>query len=198
MIIAEINEECVMNSKKEEIHGYLPDETPSLGKLLVFALQQVLVMFPATVTVAMLTGFHISTTIFASGFATLCFLLVTRGKIPLYYGSSFSYIAAICTITGVKTFNEIAPDTLISQAQFGIIFSGIVSIIAGLIVSRFGMEIVERILPPTITGSIALVIGITLASTAMTQAAAFDEGVWSDKAWVVAGITLLSTILFSV
>jgi len=190
-----------MQKEKNTVVGYLPDETPSLGKLLAFAFQQILVMFPATVTVAILTGFHISTTIFASGFATLCFLLVTRGKIPLYYGSSFSYIAAISSITGLSAgAGHVVEDALISQAQFGIICSGLVSIVAGLIVSRFGMAVIEKVLPPTVTGSIALVIGITLAGTAMTQAATngnMDTGV-SDRAWVVAAITLLATILFSV
>ena len=180
--------------------GYLPDEKPSLGKLIIFAFQQVLVMFPATVTVALLTGFHVSTTIFASGFATLCFLLVTRGKIPLYYGSSFSYIAAIVGITGA-TFGQTVSDALISQAQFGIICSGLVSIIAGLVVSRFGMKSIEKVLPPTITGSIALVIGISLAGTAMTQAVGYSNGVLSDAAnnmWIVALVTLVATLLFSV
>ena len=79
--------------------GLLPDEAPGLGKLLLFALQQFIVMFPATVLVALLTGFHVSTTVFASGLATLSFVLVTGGKIPLYYGSSFSYLAAIMSIT---------------------------------------------------------------------------------------------------
>ena len=174
--------------------GYLPDETPSFGKLLAFAFQQVLVMFPATVTVALLTGFHVSTTIFASGVATICFLLITKGKIPLYYGSSFSYIAAICGITGAS-YGVIAPDALISQAQFGIICSGLVSIIAGLIVSRFGMEVIEKVLPPTVTGSIALVIGISLAGNAVTGAV--GDGT-SNAMWIVALVTLLATVLFSV
>ena len=194
-----------MEKNNKKVVGYLPDETPSVGKLLVFALQQILVMFPATVTVALLTGFHVSTTIFASGFATICFLLVTRGKIPLYYGSSFSYIAAVCAITMANggVIGVPAPDHLISQAQFGILFSGIISIAAGLIVRFFGMEIIEKILPPTLTGSIALIIGITLAGTAMQLASSFgttDAGavVHSDRAWLVAGITLLATILFSV
>ena len=78
-----------MNNNNQTI-GYLPDERPALPKLLLYALQQVIVMFPATVAVAIITGFHISTTIFASGLATLCFLLITGRKIPLYYGSSFS------------------------------------------------------------------------------------------------------------
>ena len=179
--------------------GYLPDETPSFGKMIVFAFQQVLVMFPATVTVALLTGFHVSTAIFASGLATLCFLLVTRGKIPLYYGSSFSYIAAIVGITGAS-FGQIAPDALISQAQFGIICSGLVSIAAGLIVSRFGMEVIEKVLPPSITGSIALVIGISLAGTAMTQAVGYSGALPANanSMWIAALVTLVATIAFSV
>ncbi|MDR1262179.1 MAG: xanthine permease [Oscillospiraceae bacterium] len=181
--------------------GYLPDETPSIGKLILFAFQQVLVMFPATVTVALLTGFHVSTTIFASGLATLCFLLITRGKIPLYYGSSFSYIAAIVGITGASQFGVVAPDALISQAQFGIIMSGLVSIAAGFIVSRFGIESIERVLPPTVTGSIALVIGLSLAGTALTSVAGYSNGALADssnKMWVAGLITLLATIGFSV
>jgi len=178
------------------IHGYLPEERPTFGKLILFALQQILVMFPATVLVALLTGFHISTTIFASGFATLCFIFVTKGKIPLYYGSSFSYIAAIVGITGAK-FGVVASDALISAAQFGVIMSGLVSIAAGLVVSRFGREAIERVLPPTITGSIAIVIGISLTGVAMTGAV-LENGVASNNAVIVALITLVSTILFSV
>jgi len=181
--------------------GYLPDETPSIGKLIVFAFQQILVMFPATVTVALLTGFHVSTTIFASGLATLCFLLITKGKIPLYFGSSFSYIAAVVSITGAREFGVIAPDALISQAQFGIICSGFVSILAGLIVSRFGMDKIEKVLPPTVTGSIALVIGISLAGTAMTQSIGYSGGALSpdtNKMWIAALVTLFSTVGFSI
>ena len=188
-----------MTQSKDKVVGYLPDETPSIGKLILFAFQQILVMFPATVTVALLTGFYVSTTIFASGLATICFLLVTRGKIPLYYGSSFSYIAAIISITGAK-FGVPAGDALISQAQFGIIMSGLVSIVVGLIVSRFGMDVIEKVLPATVTGSIAMVIGISLAGVAITSAANFNSetGTTQDYAWIAALVTLVATILFSV
>jgi uracil permease len=182
---------------KDIVHGYLPDEKPPIGKLLVFALQQILVMFPATVLVALLTGFHVSTTIFASGFATLCFIFITKGKIPLYYGSSFSYIAAIVGITGAK-FGTPAPDALISAAQFGIIMSGLVSIVAGLIVSRFGLDKIEKVLPPSVTGSIAIVIGISLAATAVTNAGSNGGGAVTNINWIAALITLFATILFSV
>jgi uracil permease len=178
-----------MTSKKEtKVMGFLPDDTPPVWKLIFFALQQMVVMFPATVLVAILTGFHVSTAIFASGLATLGFVLITKGRIPLYYGSSFSYIAAIVGITGVSQ-GQIAPDFLISQAQCGIIASGLVSIIAGMIINQFGREKIEKVLPPAITGSVAIVIGISLAGSAMTGAA---------SNWTAALITLLATILFSV
>lgn len=169
--------------------GLLPDEIPSAGRLLLFAVQQFIVMFPATVLVALLTGFHVSTTVFASGFATICFVFVTGGKIPLYYGSSFSYIAAIVSITGVKEFGAIAPDALIGQAQFGVILSGLVSIVAGWVIDRFGKDKIDLVLPPELTGSIAIVIGISLAGTAM-QGAAAD--------WTIALITMAVTVAASV
>lgn len=168
--------------------GYLPEDRMPIGKMLLFALQQIIVMFPATVLVALLTGFHISTTIFASGLATLVFIFVTKGKIPLYYGSSFSYIAAIVGITGAS-FGTPASDLLIGQAQFGIIASGLVSIGAGLLVNKLGREKIEQILPPSVTGSIAMVIGISLAAVAMTSA---------SVNWLLAIVTLVSTILYSV
>ncbi len=148
----------------KKIIGYLPDEKPSFLKLLLFALQQIIVMFPATVLVAILTGFHVSTTIFASGLATLCFILITGKKIPLYYGSSFSYITAICAITIPSEYGIPAPDALISQAQFGIVLSGLISIAVGLLVRKISMERIEKILPPTVTGSVALIIGLSLAA----------------------------------
>ena len=83
------NKEDVIMAKNQQMIGYLPDEQPPIWKLFLYALQQVVVMFPATVAVAIITGFHISTTIFASGLATICFILVTKREIPLYYGSSF-------------------------------------------------------------------------------------------------------------
>ncbi|HBM75999.1 MAG TPA: xanthine permease [Clostridiaceae bacterium] len=175
--------------KDKKMVGYLPDENPPVWKLILFALQQILVMFPATVLVALLTGFHVSTTLFASGFATLCFILITKRKIPLYYGSSFSYITAVVAITGAHKLGQVAPDSLISQAQFGIMASGLVSILAGFVINKFGKDKIDKVLPPTITGSIAIIIGLSLAGSAMQNA---------SQNWGIAMITLLATMIFSV
>ena len=162
-----------MSSKKQTI-GYLPDERPPIVELILFALQQIVVMFPATVLVAIITGFHVSTTIFASGLATLCFILVTGSKIPLYYGSSFSYIAAIASIMGAQQFADLDHNSKISIAQFGIIMSGFVSIAAGLIIKRFGRTAIEKVLPPTVTGGIAIIIGLSLAGSALNDASSYS------------------------
>jgi len=197
--------------EKNPAIGYLPDERPQVWKLLLYAIQQVIVMFPATVTVALITGFHISTTIFASGLATICFILITKRQIPLYYGSSFSYIAAIAGLMASEALMGAELNEKIAVAQFGIIMSGFVSILAGLIVNRFGKDSIEKVLPATITGSIAMVIGLTLAGTALSDAASITidtAGTISvaevqipaakNMAWIISLVTLLATILFSV
>jgi uracil permease len=208
---------------KVQTIGYLPDEKPSFWKLLLYALQQVIVMFPATIAVALITGFQVSTTIFASGLATLCFILITGRKIPLYYGSSFSYLTAVISLMTTDTIvDKLSPEALtqlnnwlakttpvmpgeaIAYAQFGIIMSGLVSIVAGLIVKFSGKNGVEKVLPATITGSIAMIIGLTLAGNALGDAApAMADGaavagvLGSGWVWTVSLVTLLSTILFS-
>ena len=191
-----------MGEKHIAVEGYLPEERPGFIKLFLYAIQQVIVMFPATVTVALVTGFQVSTTIFASGLATLCFILITGRKIPLYYGSSFAYLTAIasmCAAEGFEKVDGILPTEAIQYAQFGIIMSGLVSIAAGLLVRFFGKKVVETILPATITGPVAMIIGLTLAGNALSDAIPNTTEVTGENtAWViVALITLLSTILYS-
>lgn len=191
-------------SVKPEVIGYLPDERPPFWKLILYALQQVIVMFPATIAVALLTGFHVSTTIFASGLATLCFILVTGRKLPLYYGSSFSYLPAIIGLMASEALTGLSHNEKIAVAQFGIVMSGLVSIAAGLIIKRFGKDAINKILPATVTGPIAMAIGLTLAANALGDATAFPQVAASSTAmagnlaWVISLVTLLATILFSV
>lgn len=205
----------------KQFAGYLPDERPPALKLFLYALQQVIVMFPATIAVALITGFQVSTTIFASGIATVAFVFITDGKIPMYYGSSFAYLTAVMSLVTSEAImakmspeavaqvaawaageSPVMPTEAIQFAQFGIIMSGFVSIAAGLIVKYAGRKAVETLLPPTITGSIAMVIGLTLAgnalSDAMPQAAAAGVNITgSNWVWAVSLITLLVTVLIA-
>lgn len=175
--------------------GYMPEDTPPWGAMLSLGFQQVLTMFPATVLVAILTKFDVGVTLAASGLGTIIALLVASRKIPLYYGSSFSYIAVV--IAAMKMYDPAcfnAKDTVYCAAgvqivQVGIIGTAIFEILIGLLIMRVGKASLDKVLPPVITGSVAVVIGIALAGAALGMAGAH---------WGVAFITLIVTVAFSV
>jgi uracil permease len=182
-------------STQPKILGYLPPDRPAWGSMISLGFQQVLTMFPATVLVAILTKFDVSVTLAASGLGTIIALLVTGRRIPLYYGSSFSYITVVVTtmsLYAADCFNDPAtvycPDG-VRIVQVGILGTAIIEILVGLLIMRIGKEALDKVLPPIITGSVAIVIGIALAYAALSMASAN---------WVIAFITLIVTIAFSV
>jgi len=147
------------------------------------------------VLVAILTKFDVGVTLFASGLGTIIALLVAKRKIPLYYGSSFSYITVVITVMSKYApacFNDPAmvycPDG-VRLAQVGILCTGLFNILFGLLIQRIGKERLDKALPPIVTGNVAIVIGLALAGSALNMASAN---------WGVAFITLILTIAFSV
>jgi uracil permease len=188
---------------ERKIVGYLPNDRPPWGQLILFGFQHVLTMFPATVLCALIVGFHVSTVLTITGVATIAALLGSYfgiGKfIPLYYGSSFSYLAATVAITNAS-FGVPAPDEKIQIAQAGILVTGVFNVIVGLIIKYAGgKKTIDKVLPPVITGSVACVIGFALGFAALGMASGTCCGTTGDlKWWSVAMITLLACIGFSV
>jgi uracil permease len=186
-----------------KIVGYLPGDTPPVGAMLSLGFQQFLTMFPATVLVAILTKFDVGITLLASGLGTIIALLVSKRKIPMYYGSSFSYIAVVITV-----MSQFAPDCFKSTAvycpegvqivQVGIILTAVFEILVGLLIMRIGKAALDRVLPPIVTGSMAMVIGVALAGAALGNAGNWAKPEVATATWTVAFITLVATILFSV
>jgi uracil permease len=178
---------------KKKFVGYLPNDAPPWGAMIGLAFQHVLTMFPATVLVAVLTQFDVGVTLFASGLATIVALILssrlTKSYIPLYYGSSFSYLAPIIAITVTNIYDIGDVETRIRVAQGGIMMTGVLNVLVGILIRYVGKDKIDKILPPEITGSVATVIGIALAYTALGMASAN---------WGVALITLVVTILLSV
>jgi uracil permease len=184
---------------ERKVMGYLPNETPPFGRLVLLGFQHVLTMFPATVFVAAVSGFHVGTVLLASGVSTIVALVLSKrgiGKyIPLFYGSSFSYLAAYALVvqqmTGeLPTFGQPVADNVISTMQAGIVFTGVLNIVVGFIIRAVGKGAVDKVLPPVITGSVAAIIGFGLAFAALGDLASNHFG--------VALLTLLATVLFSV
>jgi len=181
-------------SKVKSTVGYLPQDVPPFGAMVSLGFQQVLTMFPATVLVAILTKFDVGVTLLASGIGTIVALLVSGRRIPMYYGSSFSYISVIITVMSLYA-NDCFTSTAVycpegvRLVQVGIMGTAVVEILIGLLIMAVGKEALDRVLPPTITGSVAIIIGIALAGTALSEA---------SQNWAVAFITLVVTIAFSV
>lgn len=176
----------------EKVLGYLPNDRPPWGQLILFGFQHVLTMFPATIFCALFTGFHPSTVLSIAGLATIVALILSRwgiGKfIPLYYGSSFSYLTAYLAISNAE-WGVPASDEIIGTMQVGILATGVINIVVGFIIRQVGKDAVDKVLPPIVTGSVAAIIGFGLGFAALDMAAAN---------WLVAIVTLLVTILFSV
>lgn len=134
--------------------------------MLILGFQHVLTMFPATALVPLLVGFDVGTVLVLSGVSTITALVLSRLTtdkfIPLYYGSSFSYIAAILAITQAQ-FGEYAGEELVRLAQVGLLATGLINVLVGLLI-RFagGKKAIDKVLPPVVTGSVAAVIGIAL------------------------------------
>ncbi|MBL8098629.1 MAG: xanthine permease [Anaerolineales bacterium] len=185
-------------AKNNNVMGYLPNDNPPMGQTILLGFQHVLTMFPATAFVAALCGFHVGVVLTVSGLGTIVALLLSKWRIgkfiPLFYGSSFSYIAAYLTIAQQMTgslpaFGTPLPDNVISTIQAGIVVTGLLNIIIGLVIQSVGKDAIDRVLPPIVTGSVAAIIGFGLAFAALDLAGAN---------WAVAIITLLATIFFSV
>jgi len=180
-------------AKKE--FGYLPSDTPPFGAMVSLGFQQVLTMFPATVLVAILTKFDVGVTLLASGIGTIVALFVSGRRIPMYYGSSFSYIAVVITTMSLYAGDCFSDPTTfycpdgVRIVQVGIMGTGVLNILVGLLIMRIGKAALDKVLPPVITGSVAIVIGIALAGAALGMASAN---------WAIAFITLIVTIAFSV
>ena len=137
--------------EKKKFIGYLPNDAPPLGAMLGLAFQHVLTMFPATVLVAILTRFDIGVTLFASGVATIVALMLssrlTKSYIPLYYGSSFSYLAPVMAITVTNVLNIDDPVMRIRVAQGGIMLTGLLNVLVGIGIRYIGKDRTDRILP---------------------------------------------------
>ena len=119
--------------------------------------QHIAAMFGATFLVPIITGFPPSTTLFFSGVGTLIFLTLTKNKVPSYLGSSFAFLAPIAAAMA---------NGGMAVALGGVVATGVILAVVGLIVNAVGIGWVNWLLPPVVTGSIVMIIGLNLAGAA--------------------------------
>ena len=140
-----------------------PGEVVGIGERLTwprtigFGLQHIAAMFGATFLVPIITGFPPTTTLFFSGVGTLIFLALTQNKVPSYLGSSFAFLAPVAA---AKTEGGIP------AALGGIVAAGVLLALVGFIAKSAGTKWIENFMPPIVTGTIVMVIGLNLAGAA--------------------------------
>ncbi|MCG7427651.1 NCS2 family nucleobase:cation symporter [Helcobacillus sp. ACRRO] len=154
-----------------------PDERLNWFATIGIGAQHVIAMFGATFLVPLLTGFPPSTTLLFSGLGTLLFLLITRNRVPSYLGSSFAFIAPI---TAAKA------DGGIGVALGGVLMTGVILALVGLLVQKVGTRWIGLLMPPVVMGSIVALIGFNLAPTAYEN---------FQKSTVTAVVTLAAVVL---
>jgi putative pyrimidine permease RutG len=135
----------------------LPEERLPWGDSILMGLQHVLAMFGATVLAPMIMGFDPNICLFFSGLGTIIFFLCVGGRVPSYLGSSFAFIGPVLSVT--KTGS-------IEAALGGIMAAGFVYAVIGVLVMRAGYRWIDIIMPPVVTGSVVMIIGLNLAGAA--------------------------------
>ena len=119
-----------MLGKTVDVNERLP-----LLQSIPLSLQHLFAMFGATVLVPYLVGLDTSVTLFTSGIGTLLYILITKGKIPAYLGSSFAFIAGMTAIIGATPGTLGSPDK-IAIAMGGCVTAGLVYIVVALLICR--------------------------------------------------------------
>jgi xanthine/uracil permease len=168
-----------------------PEDKIPFVRLVPMGMQHVVAMFGATVLAPLLMGFNPQVALFFSGIGTLIFVVATGLKVPSYLGSSFAFIGPVLAVTGGDASN-------VPFALCGIAGAAVLYFAAALITIRWGSGWIDLLMPPIVTGSVVALIGLNLASSAVTNAINADLAINSTgdlPAVIVAAITFLTAAL---
>lgn len=159
-----------------------PHERLSWPKTVGLGAQHVVAMFGATFVFPLLMGLNPQLAVMMSGIATLIFLLVVRGRVPSYLGSSASFVGVAAAIYGAG-----GNPANVSGAMLWV---GLLLFMVGLIIHFMGAGAVHRVLPPVVTGAVVMLIGFNLAPVVANV-------YWPQDQWI-AFITMLVVVVLSV
>ena len=136
---------------------------------LLFAVQHVLAMLVACITVPLITGLPIGPTLIAAGVGTLIYVFTTKRKSPVFLSSSFAYLAPMGTALSLGVVTEGTKNY--AAVILGMIMVGIVYVAIALIIKKVGTNWLNKLLPPIVAGPVIMVIGLSLAGSAINNLA---------------------------
>ena len=172
------------------------NEKPEIAKWIILAIQHVFAMFGATILVPILVNstagqevLTIPVALVTSGIGTLIYILCTKGKSPVYLGSSFAFIAPLAAayLKGG-----------ISGAMTGILVIGLIYVVFATIIHFIGKNWINKLLPHIVIGPMIMIIGLGLAPNAISQIGLGTESQIEWKGIIVALITFLTTAIIMV
>ncbi len=137
------------------------NDKPPFMKLMVLALQQLLAIMAATIAVPVAIGLptQVPSAILGAGVGTLVYLLFTRFKSPVFLGSSFAFISSLIAATSFGYLGIIV----------GAVFAGLVYVVIAVAIHFAGTKWVSKLMPPVVIGPTVALIGLSLASSAVTN-----------------------------
>ena len=174
------------------------EERLPLGQTLPLSLQHLFAMFGATVLVPFLFKVNPATSLLMNGIGTLIYLVVARGRIPAYLGSSFAFISPVFAIMADPSLGGYA------AAQGGFILFGIFFVVISQIIRVAGTRWIDVIFPPAAMGAIVAIIGLELAPAATDMAGLTGKTIEALKipyatavtvSMFTLGVTILGSIL---
>ena len=157
-----------------------------IPKMLILGIQHMFAMFGATILVPILVagyfqtacnepltrGLTVSVTLFCAGVGTLIFHVCSKLKVPAFLGSSFAFLGGFYTVANLNSgmYAGMGANEKAAYACGGIVVAGVLYLVAALIFKLVGVNRVMRFLPPVVTGPIIICIGLSLASSAISNA----------------------------
>lgn len=175
-------------------------DKPKFGKVVLFALQQLLAIMAATIAVPAIIGHGLtaSAALFGAGVGTIVYLLFTKSSSPVFLGSSFAFIGSM-----FSAFAGAATLGLSEQAGYwgliiGALMAGLVYVIIAIIVKVCGVEWINRLMPPVIIGPTVAIIGLSLSGNAIGDLMKSSVEGGSTYVALICGLfTLAVTMLYS-
>lgn len=176
-----------------------------IPKMLILGIQHMFAMFGATILVPILVagyfqtacnepltrGLTVSVTLFCAGVGTLIFHVCSKLKVPAFLGSSFAFLGGFYTVANLNSgmYADMGVNEKAAYACGGVVVAGVLYLVAALIFKLVGVNRVMRFLPPVVTGPIIICIGLSLASSAISNA---------STNWLLAIVALAVIIVFNI
>ncbi len=150
------------------------EESPkTISQWFLFSIQHVLAMLVACITVPMITGLPIGATIISAGLGTLFYIFVTKKKSPVFLSSSFAYISPMLAALSVGLIGGAGGMNYLAVI-LGMLIVGLIYVIIAVVIKFIGTAWINKLLPPVIVGPTIMVIGLSLAGSAINNLTLLD------------------------